>query len=348
MTDEKRLHEVTPTDPVKDFGLAIEGEKQSPLFKDRATAEKATNPWNPDRRIYGAVPHLKAPGEAVELFKEEAGYFSKTYKTKEPGAPPWRDASYAEGMILFEAKFGKKLSEFAEEILAHYPPLPDAKPGKELSIFGLSGSGKSTALEAIRELYGSKVVEMDSDTVRFNLLAKMMRDVELANGATLDEVRKQLIHNNISGSLYLLLHHLTKELKARGYSVVRSSTMPEAGADVSVYVSHPDGIDPRKVTDEQLPEAAKNLFERTQKRVSGDDDYDWEHAETVTSFESMKPVTVQVPERVHGIFVKTLRDNVLSNPNTKYVELSNERLEDPSARKAHYKAFFEKTLGKAE
>lgn len=348
MENVERTSETLPKDPVKEYGLVTEGEGQSLLFKDRETAERAVNPRNPDRRMYGALPHLKSPDETANLFREEAKYFSKTYTPKEPGSPPWRDASYAEGVILFEAKFGKKLSAFAEEILANYPPIPDAKPGKELSIFGLSGSGKSTALEAIRELYGSKVVEMDSDTVRMNLLGKMMRDVELENGATLDEVRQQLIHNNISGSLYFLLNHLTKELKARGYNVIRSSTMPEPGADLSVYVSHPDGIDPRKVTDEQLPEVAKTLFERTQKRVSGDDNYDWEHAETITRFEDMKPVTVQVPERVHGIFVKTLRDNILGNPATKFVELSNERVEDPQARKAHYKAFFEEKLGKKE
>lgn len=317
------------------------------LFSKDEVAEKFTAPWSPARRSYGALPHLKSPEETLNSFREAAAYFSKTYTPKAPDAPPWRDASFAEGMILFEAKFGKKLSAFSEEILANYPPINNGKPGKVLSVFGLSGSGKSTALEAMHDLYGSKVVEMDSDTVRFNLLARMMRDVELANGADLTEVREQLIHNNISGSLYLLLNHLTKELQARGYNVVRSSTMPEPSADVTVYISHPDGIDPRKVTDEQLPEVAKGLFERTQGRVSGSDDYDWEHAETVTDFGKMKPVTVQVPQRVHEIFVKNTRD-ILSKPGANFHELANQTIADPEARKAMYRDFFEKTLGKPQ
>ncbi len=347
MVNEHGVAEAAPKDLVKEFGLKVEGENQYPLFKDRATAEKFAYPWNPGRRAYGALPHLNPVAETLESFKDEARFFSKTYTTKEAGAPPWRDESYGEGMILFEAKFGKKLSAFAEEILAQYPPLPDAKPGKELSVFGLSGSGKSTALEAIHDLYGSKVVEMDSDTVRFNLLARMVKDIEMENGASLDEVRQNLIHNNLSGPLYLLLNHLTKELKSRGYSVVRSSTMPESGVDLLVYIAHPDGVDPRKVTDEEIPVVGKTLFERTQTRVQGDDDYDWEHAETVTRFEDMKPVTVQVPERVHGIFIKNLR-GVLSNPPAGLLEFPNHRIDDPAARKTQYRTFFEKALGKAE
>jgi hypothetical protein len=345
MVNEHEVTETGPKDFVKEFGLKVEGKNQSPLFKDRATAEKFSYPWNPGQRAYGALPHLKPIAETLESFKDEARYFSKTYTTKEAGAPSWRDESYGEGMILFEAKFGKKLSEFAEEILAKYPPLPEEKPGKELSIFGLSGSGKSTALEAIHDLYGSKVVEMDSDTVRFNLLARMVRDVEIENGASLDEVRQNLIHNKLSGPLYLLLNHLTKELKSRGYSVIRSSTMPEPGSDLLVYIAHPDGVDPRKVRDEEIPTVGKTLFDRTQTRVQGDDNYDWDNAETITRFEDMKPVTVRVPERVHGIFIKNLR-GVLTNPPAGLLELSNQRLDDPEARKAQYRTFFKNALDK--
>jgi len=325
--------EQKPADPVESYGLVLEGKDKSPLFGDRTTAEDFRYPWNKDRRAYGALPHLHSPAESAQLFREEAAYFSKHYSPKEPGAPSWRDASFAEGAIMFEAKFGKRLSEFAEEILQQYPPKQDARKGHELSLFGLSGSGKSTVIDAAKELFGSNTVVMDSDTVRFNLLAKMVKEVEMANGADLPEVRQQLIHNNISGALYFLLNHLTKELKDRGYNVIRSSTMPETSADVAVYLPHPDGIDPRNITDDQLPDVAKRLFERTQNRVHGDDDYDWEHAETITDFNRMPNVTVQVPERVHGIFVKTLREE-LGKQGVR--SLKNERMEDPSARKELY------------
>jgi hypothetical protein len=324
-----------PIDPVERYGLETEGEEKSPLFGDRAAAEDFRYPWNKARRAYGALPHLKSAKETLALFRDEAEYFSKHYTTKEPGAPSWRDASYAEGAIMFEAKFGKRLSAFAEEILAHYPPVKDAHKGRELSFFGLSGAGKSTAIEAARELLGKRTVVMDSDTVRFNLLAKMIKEVETSNGAELDEVRQQLIHNNISGALYFLLNHVSKELKDRGYNIIRSSTMPEQNADAVVYLSHPDGIDPREITDEQLPETAKKLFERTQGRVGGPDDYDWEQAETITDFNKMKNVTVQVPEPVHGIFVKNLRE-ALKQPNIR--SLKNERIDDPVARKQAYQA----------
>lgn len=331
----------SPVDPVEAYGLAVEGKKQSPLFQGREIAEAFAYPWNPGRRAYGALSHLKPKEETLARFRDEAAYFGQTYKTKQPGAPAWRDASYAEGMILFEAKFGKKLSEFAEEILGHYPPTEGE--GKVLSLFGLSGSGKSTALEALHELYGDRAIEMDSDTVRYNLLAKMIREAETENGATLEEVRSDLMHNNISGSMYLLLDHLTKTLKARGYLVIRSSTMPELGADATVYLTHPDGIDPRTMKDEEIPGVAKTLFDRTQARVGEKDDYDWEHAETVTDFRKMKPVSVQVPELVHGIFLKNMRAT-LTNPEVRYRELSNKKIDDPEERKAHYLKALENIL----
>ncbi len=324
-----------PRDFVEEYGLVTEGEKTSPLLLGKEAAEKAAPPWNPNRRSYGAVPFLKSRDESLALFRGEAAYFGRTYKTKEPGAPPWRDAAYAEGMILYEAKFGEKLSELAEEILSQYPSIEGADKGKVISLFGLSGSGKSTALEALREIYGDQLIEMDSDTVRYNLFGKKIQEVEMENGATLDEVRNHLMHNNISGSMYLLLDHLTKTLKDRGYMIVRSSTMPEFGADAIVYLQHPDGIDPRRISDEEISDKAGVLFARTESRVDGPDDFDWDHRQTVTRFEDMKQVTVQVPQQVHGIFIKNLR-GILSNPSIAYKELTNERIDDPTERKKHY------------
>ncbi len=329
---------VIQIDSVEAYGLVMEGEEASPLFGDRAAAEDFRYPWNKDRRAYGALPHLKSAEESVNVFLEEAKYFGRHYTPKEPGAPEWRDASFAEGMILFEAKFGKKLSDFTEEILQHYPQRAGGNEGKELHVFGLSGSGKSTAIEAIKESLESGAVVMDSDTVRFNLLAKMVKEVEMTHGASLLEVRQHLLHNNLSGALYLLLNHVKKELTSRGYNIISASVMPETGTVPSLYLPHPDGIDPRTITDEQIPEVAKRLFERTQARVQGDDNYDWEHAETITDFNQMSEVTVQVPERVHGSFLKNIR-TALSQPDIHM--LQNERIDDPIARKEAYKAQLE-------
>ncbi len=323
-----------PTNPMQQYGLILEGEKKSPLFGDKGIAEQAKDPLNKDRRAYGALPYLGTPEESMHLFQSEAEYFSTHYKPKDPGAPPWRDATYAEGMILFEAKFGKKLSEFTEEVLQNYPPIQAAThPGRILSLFGLSGAGKSTAIEAAKELFGKNTIVMDSDTVRYNLFAKMIKDIESQHGANLQEIRTDLINNKISGALYLMLNHITKELKARGYNIIRSSALPDTGVDAAVYLPHPDGIDPRDVTDAQIPEVAKRLYERTQSRISQSDDYDWEHAETITEFNTMRNVTVQVPERVHAIFLKNIRE-ALGKPGIK--KLRNKRIDDPAARKQAY------------
>lgn len=310
-------------------GYGVTSEKSGLLSKDQTTMEKFANPWQPYRRAFGALPYFDKRPEIVAHFADEAIYFGKHYKTGQ--GPEWRDPLYAEGVLVFEMKFGKRLSEFAEEILAHYPDLK--KQGKEISVFGLSGAGKSTALEALKEVVGPDAIVLDSDTVRFNLLAKMVKDVELAAGADLDEVRNQLIHNNISGALYFLLNHVTGELRERGYTVIRSSTQPTSGNDVTLYIEHPDGIDPRQITDEQIPAMAKELYNRTQSRVNGPDNYDWHHAETITNFNHMTNVTLQVPERVHEIFLKEVRTALEKGKDGSIRMLKNPKIDDPIERK---------------
>lgn len=310
--------------------LAVYGvtpEKSDLLSKDQATMEKFAHPGSA-RRVYGALPHFGERNEIVAHFADEANYFGKQYKTGQ--GPEWRDAYYAQGNLLFEMKFGKRLSAFAEEILQHYPDLK--KSGREISVFGLSGAGKSATIDALKEVVGHDAVVMDSDTVRFNLLGKMVKDAELASGADMDEVRNQLIHNSISGALYLLLNHVTKELRDRGYTVIQAATQPTSGANVTLYIEHPDGIDPRQITDEQIPAVAKGLYERTQSRVGGPDNFDWEHAETITDFNQMKDVTVQVPEHVHGIFLKNVRAALEKGKETITV-LKNPKMEDLAERK---------------
>lgn len=317
-------------------------EKSQLLTADQTTLERFTNPWAPDRRAFGALPHFAERDAIVEHFAEEAKYFGKHYQTGQ--GPEWRDPFYAEGDMLFELKFGKRLSEFAEEILAHYPPL-GGKKGKEVSLFGLSGAGKSTVVEAVKEQLGDGTVVMDSDTVRFNLFAKMVKDVETTAGASVDEVRNQLIHNNISGSLYFLLNHVTKELRERGYNVVQASTQPTHGADVTIYIEHPDGIDPRTISDEQLPAVAKQLYDRTQNRVHGSDDFDWESGETITDFNKMENVTVQVPERVHNIFVKNVREALQKDTAGNIKTLRNPLNNDPVERQAALGTQIKELLG---
>ncbi len=311
------------------------------LGKTQAEAEGFTQPWAPGRLCYGALPHFADREQIIAGFPSEAAFFAKYYTPgKTEGKPVWMDASYGEGIVLFEMKFGKKLSEFVESILIQYPDL--GKLGKEISLFGISGSGKSTAIEALVEKLGPEAIVMDSDTVRYNLFGKMIADAEATNGKTLEQVRGDLLHNNISGSLYLAINHVAKELKARGYTVIRASVLANEGADQTLYVEHPT-IDPEKVTNEEVEEVAKKLFEVTQSRVSGADDYDWDHASTELDFNKMKPVSVQVPERVHGIFVKGARGYLVANP--KVQRLVNPSNADAAARKANFRKQFDEVLG---
>ncbi|MDO8581508.1 MAG: hypothetical protein Q7S16_01410 [bacterium] len=296
---------------------------------DKEAAEHATYPRNPERKMWGALPHFGERDEVVGYFPEEASYFEKHYT---PGkGPEWRDSFYAGRALLFELKFGKRLSQFAEEILALYPKR-DGQKGKEINIFGLSGSGKSTAVAILKEQMGDRVLVLDSDTVRYNLLAKMIQDVELAHGTDMKEIRDECMHNAISGALYFLLEYVAKELKERGYTVIKSSTLSNEGADATIYIEHPDGIDPRGVSDTQIPAMAKQLFGRTQSRLSEKDNYDWAHAKTVTDFNAMQPVTVQVPEQVHGNFVKNIREALAKDPSIQI--LLNPKIDDANERNA--------------
>jgi len=311
--------------------------KESELLKgDREYAEQYAPPWNKTRRMYGALPHYDQKDEIIESFASEAEYFAKHYETGK--GPEWRDPSYAEGALLFQMKFGENLSDFTESILAQYPPIGGV--GKEISLFGLSGSGKSSAIEALKHKLGENVIVMDSDTVRYNLLAKKIKDVEQASGAGMDEIRNDLINNAISGPLYFALNHITKELKSRGYSIIQSSTQPNPGADLSFYLQHPDGIDPRKVSEENRDEVAKDLYERTQSRVGDFDNYDWDNAETILDFNRMIDVTVRVPERAHAAFLKNISET-LEKPESKITELENPNIADAGERKRHFEKLFE-------
>lgn len=301
------------------------------LSGEKAAAEAYMNYFYPGSPRYGAMPNFENRSAIVAGFTEEAAKLGFTQS-----ADKQSNKMGAEGILLFELKFGIPLSEFAKQILDKYPPKNssgDAKKGKIISLFGLSGSGKSTITEVLQERYADDLIIMDSDTMKYNLLARMVKDAEATAGIDAQGIKdKALMHNAISGALYVLIDRVSKELVDRGYMVVKSSSRPEQQADVKIYVEHPDGINPTDIADADVPAIAKTLFERTQARVNGADDYDWDNAETVLDFRKMKPVTVQVPEGAHAAFLRGRKKELAADQSI--VRLPNPRIDDAEARKA--------------
>jgi len=296
------------------------------LAGEKTDAERFESPWYKGSPRYGSMPHFNERLGIVSHFSEEAEKLGKTQSGN-----PRTDKPYAEGILLFELKFGKKLSGFAQEILDHYPPR-EGGTGKLISIFGLSGCGKSTVAEVLQEQFSNKLVVIDSDTVRYNLFAKLIKDAEAEAGSSVENIQnKGLMHNAISGSMYVLIDYVSKELKQRGYAVVRLSSYLEQDADIKIYVEHPDGIDPENIGDDTRDAVADVLYGQTQSRVDGKDDYNWDHAATVTDFREMKPVTVQVPKGVHIAFLRNTKRSLENGKDI--VKLSNPRIDDPQGRK---------------
>ncbi|MFH1405277.1 MAG: adenylyl-sulfate kinase [Patescibacteria group bacterium] len=309
------------------------------LARTKEEAENFAKPTTPERPAFGAMPYYDKRFDVVARFPDEARFFQKHYKLGD-----YSDRLYANGAILFELKFGRPLSEFTKEILEQYPDLGTGE-GQNITLFGLSGCGKSTVLEVLKEKLGEQAIAMDSDTIRYGLFAKLVKDAEATKGNGVGEIKKQsLIHNDISGSLYLMQSYLTRELKARGYTVVTSGVTPAQGADKTIYIEHPDGIEPTQVEDEDVIAVSKNLFERTKARVGDVDDYDWEHAETIIDFNKMVPVTVQVPEHVHAMFVRKLK-KVLGDGHRRISHLENPYVADEEMRKDRIRKQLDQLLG---
>jgi hypothetical protein len=344
---------------------SIEAEKSPLVVASRDEIESLTYPKKGGRQ-FGAVPFMSARPDILKHFPEEMDVMTGDGKYYSPGGPkPWSDRFYAEGALLFEMKFGKRLSEFAQDILKNYPEAK-GEPGKEISVFGLSGSGKSTAIEALKKTVGENAVVMDSDTVRYNLLAKMIKDVELENGAQQSEL-KDLMNNKISGALYFLLNNVKHELKARGYTIIYSTTEPSETADRRFYIEHPDGIDPlndeevplipqakpdetaeqkevREKAEQKVAAVAARLQGRTDSRNATGDDYDWERARTITRFEEMIPVSVQVPAVVHGFFLQNLKRS-LKQGNIE--RIANVRADSAEARQKNFEQQFAALIKKS-
>jgi septum formation protein len=296
---------------------------ESILLKgSRPEVEQHRQADNPERRQYGTVPFHGRREEIVSDFPAELAYFSH-FRPAGDGTETL--AKYAESLPLFAMKFGRPMREFAQEIMAHYPDL--GRLGRDISLFGLSGSGKSALMTAVRERLGSDVVVMDSDTVRYNLFGKMVRDVETAAGADLDEVRHHLIYNDVSNCLYLLRHHVAAELKGRGYTVIQNATTPRFGSDRLIYVENPDGLDPLALADADIPKVARSLSEATEHRGAERDNYDWDRAETVTDFHAMRPVSVRVDPKVNEQIIREVRQ-ALMDPRHHVEHLPNRRTAD--------------------
>lgn len=296
-----------------EFGVSIETEKTPLLSGTQEDVEKFANPWQKDRRTFGAVPHFDQREEIINHFPEEANYFAQHYTPGDKSRPFWMDPGYAKGAILFEMKFGERLSQFCEEILQNYPRLQTDKPGREISVFGLSGSGKSVMVKLMREKMGDGTIVMDSDTVRFNLLAKMIKDIEMEAGASLEEVRKDLMHNNISGPLYFALNHITKELKDRGYDIIQSSTAPVSGADEMIYVENPDGIDPLAVVGKYLEKIDAEIAEKI--AVAGGDSID-----ELTKKQIIREVNEKFAPEITAE-TSPIADVLMSRTETRFLEL---------------------------
>lgn len=300
------------------------------------------------RPMFGVLPNFDRRDVILARLPEEVAFFEQAVDLKR--FPEWKRKSHLEGLLIYEMKFGQPLSQLANEILAHYPPRGYA-PGRKISIFGLSGAGKSTAVEALREVSGLEgAVVMDNDTVRYNLFAKKFKDADGAAGASVDELR-QLIHNRISGALYLTLEYVTEMLKRQGYDVVISSTFPAEDSDVEVYVEHCK-VDPRaaikpgtkEYDDEAMDRMARTLFEFTQKRIEAHDNYDWDRAETITDFRRMREVTLRVPEAIHRNFVRALGKSLLERESIQ--TLRNPEESDSKRRKEALKEQLTRLLGK--
>lgn len=313
--------------------FGIKPEESVLVSGSREQAEHSAMERSPTESAYGALPYFDTREQILRHFVDEVAYFHASYVPGDVKNPPWMDRSYGQGILLFELKFGERLSEFCEQVLAHYPDL--GRQGSEISLFGLSGSGKSTLASLLVEQLGDDTIVIDSDTARYNLLAKKIMDVELAAGTSLETIRNTAMHNAISGPLYLALGHITHVLKQRGYTVVNSSTQPKVTADRLIYCEHPDGVDPTilLVDEDKRLAAAHTLFQRTEARLPQKDDYDWQHAETILDFRTMNDVHVRVPEFIHAVFIKNVGESLLRLKDT-VEHFQNERIDDEQARHA--------------
>ena len=109
--------------------------------------------------------------------------------------------------------------------------------------------------------------------------------------------------------------------------------MPSDGVEKLVYIEHPDGIDPRLVTDEQVPLVANMLYARTHARAPEGDTYDWRNARIETDFRRMKEVSVDVPLFAHATLLKNLRAALAMQGGLPVASIKNELCSDVETRR---------------
>ncbi len=244
------------------------------------------------------------------------------------------------GLLLYRLKFGESIYNLANQVLANYPTI--GEKGRVISLFGLPGSGKSFALHALQDLNLSNVVIIDSDTSRMNLFAKIIKDLELANGSSLDHIRSKLIYKPLTEIFYTTLTYIAAKLRQDGYTVVQASVGVNHNSDEVYYVEHRD-VNPRDIT---IPEDLETLdpnpdFQRTitrmlaitESRVFDIDDYDWTNATQITDFSKMTRVTVKTGTQANKIFIKEIKERLTKSPNTKTI--TNPEFKNKDEAKKH-------------
>ena len=322
-----------------EMGLVIEGEKVDlpTVALLKGTREEAEAAERTGKNVFGTMPHFDSRQEVLAHVPDAVRFFEQAVDIAR--LPQWKRNMYTSGMVAYELKFGKPLSSLVKDVLKNYPVRKDSQ-GRKISLCGLSGSGKSTAVESIREVLGDAVV-IDSDTTRYNLFAKDVQTCEEQSGASHEEVQQRIHNSAISGAMYLSLEFVTNVLRQRGYDVVMVGTSPAEGSDKSIYIEH-RLMDPRTIgqsgdkekDDTEIAAAAHELAQITEARVASADSYDWDHAEQITKFDEMKDVTVRVPEFVHGIFIRNLQRDLMANRSI--VPIVNPETNDPVVRKAKF------------
>ena len=241
--NESPLNHIFPEGPEqRDFSAIAKelGLGDCALTKAGATRVEAEHVMENGRRVFGALPQFDHMEEHLEGLRDDFRYFQEKLAID----PSSLTASQRQSMLTYRLKFDTSITGLMDNILRYYP-VREGKTGKSIALYGLSGSGKSLAAAAFRE-HDPEAVIMDADTARLNLFGRIIRDVEMPNSGSLEEVRNHLIHNPaVSGMIYLVLETVAKQLKERGYTVIQSANVPASGTDEVYYLEHPDPmVDP--------------------------------------------------------------------------------------------------------
>lgn len=317
-----------------DMVYKIEQSKQalgsfSPFIQPGATAESISKMTINSEIAYGSVPGMKDLDNHLLALQDDIEYFKKSgiiLGTREINS-----------ILLYRLKFNHSITKLTEAILAHYPII--GKQGKSISLFGLSGSGKSLAMDAISEFYGEKIIVIDSDKTRINLFAKLVKDLETANGNVVNGVSSTLLHVPISGPLYTAIAYVVQILKNRGYIVIQASLGVNRNTDEIYYLEHRD-VDiqnleiPEDPEQEQSPEfvqAVTKLSAITTIRFLEKDGFDWENPKQETDFRKMHNIIVDVSPKTHAHFIKEVKKLLETLPNIKIIQ--NPKTNNPAEAK---------------